>query len=166
MALFFVVAFFNLSSLAIAQQIEIGKATDDTFIITADTNILKKAIQNTLHDGTIVTDLSIHSFGKFHYLIANGTYQQFKKITGINLVYDIGSRTFYIKPQDGYITCTSAACNNCSLFKELGKIIGCKCAEKSTISNQCNYTNMVESTFYQNYIRAKQMNLKPIHKSR
>ncbi len=149
-----------------AQQIEIGKATDNGFIITADTNVLKKAIQNTLHDGTIINELSIHSFGKFHYLIANGTYKQFNKTTGIKLVYDINTRTFFIKQQDGYITCTSAACNNCSLFKESGKIIGCKCAEKSTISNQCNYTNVEESSFYQNYIRAKQMRLKPTNTNR
>ncbi|TAE87202.1 MAG: hypothetical protein EAY81_04425 [Bacteroidetes bacterium] len=166
--LFFIIAAILMGkySSAQAQQIEIGKATDETLIITADTGVLKKAIHNMLHDGTSIQELSIQSFAQFHYLVATGTNQQFKKIVAIQLTYDIQTRLFYAPKQGSYVTCTSAACNNCSLFKESGKIIGCKCAEKSTISNQCNYTNIAQGTFYQHYMRTKQMNTKPALKLR
>lgn len=167
-AFFLIIAsiFIGRFSTAYAQQIEIGKATDEVFIITADTGILKKAIHNMLHDGTTIQELSIQSFAQFHYLVATGTNHQFKKIIAIQLVYDIQTRLFYAQKQGSHVTCTSAACDNCTLFKEAGKIIGCKCAEKSTISNQCNYTNIAQSTFYQHYMRVKQMNTKPALKPR
>lgn len=158
--LFFMFMITLINTKAHAQQIEIGQATDEAITITADTVILKKAIQNMLHDGTLIQQLSIQSFGKYHYLIAIGSYKQVKKIVGVKLVYDINNRLFYAKKSGGYITCTSAACFECSPFKESGQIIGCKCAEKSTISNQCNYTNVEEGTFYQNYVRSKQMSIK------
>ncbi|MBP9187173.1 MAG: hypothetical protein KBG11_08765 [Bacteroidia bacterium] len=151
------VVFFGLIFNVKAQQFEIGKATDAGYSITADTAILAKAIKRTLGDGTIINSLRIESVGAHHYLVAEGTYKIFSKLIAMQLVYNIGTRTYYAKQDGGYVTCASAACLNCSLFKENGKIIGCKCSEKSTISNQCNFTFKATSAFYLNIIRAKQM---------
>ncbi len=151
------VVFLGLIYNVKAQQFEIGKATDADYSITADTAILAKAIKRTLGDGTIINSLRIESVGAHHYLVAEGTYKNFSKLIAMHLVYDIGTRTYYAKQDGGYVTCASAACLNCSLFKENGRIIGCKCSEKSTISNQCNFTFKAASTFYLNIIRAKQM---------
>ena len=60
---------------ALAQQFEIGKATDNGYIITADTIVLVKAINSTLNDGTIIKKLHIESVGAYHYLVAEGTYK-------------------------------------------------------------------------------------------
>lgn len=145
---------------ALAQQFEIGKATDNSYIITADTALLVKAINRTLNDGTIIQNLHIESLGAHHYLVAAGTYKNYNKLIAMVLTYNISTRTYFANQGNGYVTCASAACLNCSLFKENGRIIGCKCAEKSTISNQCNFTNKPTSAFYLNIIRAKQMIIK------
>lgn len=140
-----------------AQQIEIGKATDNGYIITVDTSWLNKAVSRTIPGGLEVINTHIESVGAFHYLVAEGKYRNMYKTAALVLKYDIMSRTYYAVSGDGYITCTSAACSSCSLFKENGRIIGCKCAEKSTISNQCNFTRSDKSSFYINLVRAKTM---------
>ena len=145
---------------AYAQQFEIGKATDNSYTITADTALLVKAITRTLNDGTVINNLRIESVGAHHYLIAEGTYKNYSKLIALVLTYNISTRTYFAKQNDGYVTCASAACLQCSLFKENGRIIGCKCAEKATISNQCNFTHKPTSAFYLNIIRAKQMMMK------
>ena len=145
---------------ALAQQFEIGKATNNCYIITADTALLVKAINRTLNDGTIIQNLLIESVGANHYLVAEGTYKNYSKLIAMVLTYNISTRTYFASQGNGYVTCASAACLKCSLFKENGRIIGCKCAEKSTISNQCNFTNKPTSAFYLNIIRAKQMTIK------
>jgi hypothetical protein len=145
---------------AMAQQVEIGKATNNGYIITADTIMLVKAINRTLNDGTIIHNLHIESVGAHHYLVAEGTYKNYSKLIAMVLNYNISTRTYFAIKGNGYVTCASAACLKCSLFKENGRIIGCKCAEKSTISNQCNFTNKPTSAFYLNIVRAKQMIIK------
>lgn len=150
----------GISVTALGQQFEIGKATDNSYDITADTVVLIKAINRTLNDGTVINNLRIESVGAHHYLIAEGTYKNYSKLVAFVLSYNIANRTFFAKQNDGYVTCASAACLQCSLFKENGRIIGCKCAEKSTISNQCNFTHKLNSAFYLNIIRAKQMMIK------
>lgn len=151
---------FGISFTTFSQQFEIGKATDSGYYITADTVLLIKAINRTLNDGTVINNLRIESFGAHHYLIAEGAYKNYSKYIAFVLSYNITTRTYFAKQNDGYVTCASAACLHCSMFKENGRIIGCKCAEKSTISNQCNFTYKPTSAFYQNIIRAKQMMLK------
>ncbi len=151
---------FGLVLGSFAQQFEIGKATDNSYIITADTALLVKAINRTINDGTVINNLHIESVGAHHYLIAEGTYKNYRKLIALMLIYNITTRTYFAKQNDGYVTCASAACLQCSLFKENGRIIGCKCAEKATISNQCNFTYKPTSAFYQNIIRAKQMMMK------
>lgn len=140
-----------------AQQQEIGKATDLGFVITADTSWLHKAISRTIPGGLEVTKMYIESVGAYHYLIAEGKYRNFNKTAAMVLKYDIMTRTYYAVNGNGYVTCTSAACSSCSLFKENGRIIGCKCAEKSTISNQCNFNQTENSLFFQNLVRAKML---------
>lgn len=151
---------FGISFTTFSQQFEIGKATDSGYYITADTVLLIKAINRTLNDGTVINNLRIESFGAHHYLIAEGAYKNYSKYIAFVLSYNITTRTYFAKQNDGYVTCASAACLHCSMFKENGRIVGCKCAEKSTISNQCNFTYKPTSAFYQNIIRAKQMMLK------
>ncbi len=150
----------SVSTTTFGQQFEIGKATNSGYNITADTIVLIKAINRTLNDGTVINKLRIESVGAHHYLIAEGTYKNYSKLIAFVLSYDISTRTYFAKQNDGYVTCASAACLQCSMFKENGRIIGCKCAEKSTISNQCNFTYKPISVFYQNIIRAKQMIMK------
>lgn len=151
---------FGISFTTFSQQFEIGKATDSGYYITADTVLLIKAINRTFNDGTVINNLRIESFGAHHYLIAEGAYKNYSKYIAFVLSYNITTRTYFAKQNDGYVTCASAACLHCSMFKENGRIVGCKCAEKSTISNQCNFTYKPTSAFYQNIIRAKQMMLK------
>lgn len=142
---------------AYGQQMEIGIATNQQNNITADTALLHKAISRTIPGGLQVTQLRIESVGAFHYLIAQGTYRGMAKTAAMVLRYNISTRVYYAQQADGYVTCTSAACLNCTMFKENGRVIGCKCEEKSTISNQCNFTKVDTSAFYQNLIRAKMM---------
>lgn len=158
MRVILVLALLGLAtSSAYSQQIEIGIATNQQNDITADTALLHKAISRTIPGGLQVTQFRIESVGAFHYLIAQGTYRGMAKTAAMVLRYNISTRTYYAQQGDGYVTCTSAACLNCSLFKENGRVIGCKCLEKSTISNQCNFTKNETSTFYQNIVRAKMM---------
>jgi hypothetical protein len=142
---------------AYSQQIEIGMATNQQNNITSDTAILQKAISRTIPGGLQITQLRIESVGTFHYLIAQGRYRGMAKTAAMVLRYNIYTRVYYAQQGDGYVSCTSAACLNCTMFKENGRVIGCKCEEKSTISNQCNFTKVDTSAFYQNLVRAKTM---------
>lgn len=138
------------------QKVEVGKATDQANVLTADTSVLRKAIQRTLSDGTRIDSLYIISSGAFHYLVAVGNQRTFRKTVALQLRYDIMKRAYYAQEGDGYVTCTSAACDSCTLFRESGNIVGCHCAQKSTISNECNFTRIQQSAFCINMIRAKQ----------
>ena len=159
MRIFFSLILLCIIHLSNAQtsQFEIGKATNDTNLITADTAIINKAISRTIPGGMQVTQLRIESVGAYHYLIAQGIYRGMAKTAAMVLRYNISTRVYYAQQADGYVTCTSAACLNCTMFKENGRVIGCKCEEKSTISNQCNFTKVDTSAFYQNLLRAKMM---------
>lgn len=153
---------FASATICRAQQIEIGKAVDNNIIITIDTLVIQKAMQRTLGDGTAISRLHIESVAAHHYLIGEGVLRGINKYMGVALTYNINTRTYFTEKDGGaYVTCTSAACVNCSMFKENGKIIGCKCAEKSTISNQCNFYQQATSNFYDNIIRAKQFIKQP-----
>lgn len=150
-------SFIVLSIQVFAQQFEIGKANDRENILTADTALLIKAITRTLNDGTVIQRLHIESKNSYHYLVAEGVNKTMKKIAAFILSYNINGRTYFAEKDLGYYTCASAACNSCSLFKEDGKINGCKCAEKATVSNECNFTRVEQSAFYMNIIRARML---------
>lgn len=132
---------------------EIGKAVQNNYLITADTAVLRKALQATLADGTVIQHMHIESQNQFHYLVGEGMYKNFRKMIAVSLQYDITTRTYYATKGLSHVTCTSAACNTCNAFKENGKIIGCHCTEKSTISNQCNFTFKETSLFYSTFLR-------------
>lgn len=150
-------ALIILSATVSAQQFEIGKASDHENVITADTTLLVKAIARTLNDGTVIQRLHIESKNTHHYLVAEGVNKNMKKIAAFTLSYNINQRTYSAEKDLGYFTCVSAACTDCSIFKEDGKINGCKCAEKATVSNECNFTRIAQSAFYMNIIRARMM---------
>lgn len=134
-------------------RIEIGRAIDNQYAISADTTILKKSLQITLADGTQIHQLHIDSEGKNHYLVGTGIYKGYKKIIAVTLNYDIMTRTWYAEKGNGHVTCASAACKDCKLFKENGQVIGCHCTDLGTVSNQCNFTKKELSLFYSNYTR-------------
>lgn len=158
-----IAVFICLFTLPVFAQIEIGKATDKANILTADSMLLVKAIARTLNDGTLVKRMYIESKNANHYLVAEGENRSFRKLAAFVLTYNISTRTYFAEKDLGYFTCTSAACDNCSLFKEDGKINGCKCAAKATVSNECNFTRVDQSAFYMNMVRARMMmnNRKP-----
>ncbi len=149
------IVFFSLFSYTCFAQskLEIGKAVQSDYLITADTSVLRKSLQATLADGTTINKLFIVSENQFHYLIGEGTYKNYYKMIAVALQYDIVTRTYYAVKGMGHVTCASAACNSCNAFKENGRIIGCQCREKSTISNQCNFTKKELSLFYSTYVR-------------
>lgn len=136
-----------------AQHAEIGKAVGNDYEITADTAILVKALQRTTADGTRLHALRIESVKAFHYLVGTGVYHGYPKMIAVRLVYDANKRTFSAAPGLGYVTCSAAACNDCRPFKENGRIMGCKCEEHATVSNQCNFTEIETSQFYEHFQR-------------
>jgi hypothetical protein len=138
-------------------KIEVGKAIGSEYIVTGDTAILRKALQRTLGDGTQLVSLRIESVNAFHYLIGTGIYKGHGKIIAAQLQYDILSRSFFAIPNLPHVTCSSAACDHCRPFKENGRIIGCKCEEKTTVSNQCNFSAAAQSLFYENIKRYEGM---------
>ncbi len=144
-----------ISSFIYAQdKFEIGKTVGNEYLISADTSILRKAMQRTLGDGTQFSEFRIESVNAFHYLIGVGVLKGRYKMMAAQLQYDIKTRSFFAAPLLPHVSCSSAACNNCKPFKENGKIIGCKCEEKSTVSNQCNFNLVEQSAFYENIKRA------------
>jgi hypothetical protein len=138
-------------------KIEIGKAVGSSYVISADTAVLRKALQRTLGDGTQIFAMHIESSNAFHYLVGTGLYKGHSKLIAAQLQYDIVSRSFFAIPLQPYVSCSSAACDNCHPFKENGRIIGCKCEEKATVSNQCNYTHVAQGSFYENVKRYEGM---------
>jgi hypothetical protein len=141
------------------QQIEVGRAVGSTYLITADTLLLTKALQRTLGDGALITKLHIESVNAFHYLVGEGTYKGYYKMIAASLSYDAPTRTWYARALS-HVSCSSAACNRCTSFTEGGKIIGCKCVEQATVSNQCNFNRVEASPFFSNLARAIAMKKK------
>jgi hypothetical protein len=147
-----------ISSFIYAQdKIEIGKTIGNEYLISADTSILRKAMQRTLGDGTQFFEFRIESVNAFHYLIGVGMLKGHYKMMAAQLQYDMKTRSFFAAPLLPHVTCSSAACENCKPFKENGKIIGCKCEEKLTVSNQCNFNLVEQSLFYDNVKRYLEM---------
>ncbi len=129
-------------------KFEVGRVISNKYVITTDTTILIKALQSTLGDGTSIRQVHIESENTHHYIVGEGIYRGYYKMIAVSLMYDIRSRTYYVIKGSGYVSCSAAACISCKRFTEKGKIIGCKCEEKSTISNQCNFTFKETSTFF------------------
>lgn len=140
---------FSTSQFLMAQSpIEVGKAANGNYIITADTAILKKALQSTLADATVITEMHIESVGKWHYLIARGVQKTYSKTIAVELSYDINKQTYFAVDGLAHKTCASAGCTNCEPFKEKGNIIGCHCKEVNSVSNECNFKTVTNSPFY------------------
>jgi len=138
--------------------IEIGKAQGNTYVITADTMLLRKAIQQTMADGTQIQSMHIESINQWHYLIAKGVQRGYFKTIAIQLQYNINTRTYLAAEGLGHKTCASAACESCSPFKENGQIIGCRCAEVKSVSNECTFKSEQVSAFFnqlKRYIKMK-----------
>jgi hypothetical protein len=154
--LLLLVSFCSLTIVA-QQPIEVGKAIDNKYLLTADTVILRKALQQTLGDGTTITTMHIESVGKWHYLIGNGTQRGYSKTIAVELMYDINTRTYFAVAGLAHKTCASAGCASCVPFKENGNIIGCHCKEVGTVSNECNFKTITNSAFYEQLKRYKGM---------
>jgi|GEM_PF-2507270 hypothetical protein len=146
-------AAFALSQFAQAQQakserIPLGFKTDEYIQITADTSKLARALRRTLADGTTIYHVNIISQSGNHYLVGQGMKMNHKKIVAVQIEYDISTRMFYAVDHLPHYTCSAAACDDCELFLESGKIIGCHCPEMQTVSNQCTFKHTDISTFY------------------
>jgi hypothetical protein len=139
-------------------SIEIGKAQGNTYVITADTTLLRKAIQQTLADGTQIQTLHIESVNQWHYLVARGVQRGYFKTIAVQLQYNANTRTYSATDGLGHKTCASAACESCAPFKENGQIIGCRCADVKSVSNECTFKSEQVSAFYnqlKRYIKMK-----------
>jgi hypothetical protein len=142
------------STLAQSQNpIEVGKVINGTYTITADTLVLRKAIQSTLSDGTVISEMHIESVNKWHYLVAKGTLKNYTKTIAIELTYTINTQTYYATDGLAHKTCASAGCAMCEPFKEKGNIIGCHCKTAGTVSNECNFKTTALSPFYRHLKR-------------
>lgn len=128
--------------------IPVAKAVNNSYEWLADTAALRKALQQTLGDGTQITSLSVLSQNKWHYLIGSGTQKNYPKLIAIELTYDIMTRTYAVKPGMAHKTCASAGCTTCEPFRENGNIIGCHCKDAGTVSNECNFKTVTNSPFY------------------
>jgi hypothetical protein len=137
--------------------IEVGKAVNNTYVITADTTILRKALQNSLTDGTVIRSMRIESVGKWHYLIGVGIQKNYSKTIAVELSYNINTQTYYAVDGLAHKTCASAGCSDCDLFKEKGNIIGCHCKTENSVSNECNFKTVTQSPFYYQYSRYLKM---------
>lgn len=145
--LLFIISLFSLWALAQTPHI-VGKAANGTYQLTADTSILRKALEKTLADGTKILSMNIESEGKWHYLVGTGINKGYRKYIAIELEYEMGTRNFVTSETLGHKTCASAGCDSCLLFKENGNIIGCHCTDKKTVSNECNFKKVTPSAFY------------------
>lgn len=134
------------------QKVEIGKAINNQFEITADTAALRKALQQTLRDGTQIDTMFIESVQQWHYLIGKGKLKDYRKLIAVQLVYDINTRTYYAVDGMSHKTCASAGCSNCVPFKENGNIIGCNCKDQSSVSNQCTFKTEPKSLFFKQLV--------------
>lgn len=156
--LLFLFAFGFAQFLMAQSPVEVGKAVNGNYIITADTSILRKALQSTLADATVITEMHIESVGKWHYLIGTGIQRTYSKTIAVELSYDINKQTYFAVEGLAHKTCASAGCTNCEPFKEKGNIIGCHCKEVSSVSNECNFKTIPQSPFYHQlgrYLRMK-----------
>ncbi|MES2778776.1 MAG: hypothetical protein V4651_02665 [Bacteroidota bacterium] len=143
------ISFLFFSLLACAQHpIEIGKVINEHYTLTTDTAILRKALQQTLADGTLISTMHIESANQWHYLIGTGTQKKYSNTIAVELIYNMSTRTFSVKPGMAHKTCASAGCGYCEPFKENGNIIGCHCKEQETVSNECNFKTILQSPFY------------------
>jgi hypothetical protein len=148
-----VAAFICSCSNSFAQQkVEIGKAVNNQYEITADTTALRKALQQTLRDGTQIDTMYIESVQQWHYLIGKGKLKDYRKLIAVQLTYDINTRTYYAVDGMSHKTCASAGCKNCVPFKENGNIIGCNCKDQSSVSNQCTFKTEPNSLFYKQLV--------------
>lgn len=145
-----IIAIFCLSQAMAQDPIVVGKIDAEEPVITIDTAKIAKAMKRTFADGTIVDSMYIESDKGVHYLVGWGWRSGYRKIIAIQLVYNMGSRTFSLIQGMGHVTCASAACNSCKPLKENGIIIACHCLEKQTVSNQCHFTRVPQSMFYTN----------------
>ncbi len=154
-----ILLFFSFCSFTLfaQQSIEVGKALDNQYVITADTTVLRKALQQTLGDGTQISSMHIESVNKWHYLMGTGTQRGYSKTIAVELRYDINTRTYFAVDGLAHKTCASAGCNKCEPFTENGNIIGCRCKEAGTVSNECNFKTVAKSPFYQQLKRYKGM---------
>jgi len=151
---FLAVSIIFIANFCFAQKpIEIGKAMDAKYIITADTAILRKALQQLLADGTIITHIYIESEHKWHYLIGTGRQKNYTKTIAVELTYNIDTRTYFAVDGLAHKTCASAGCGVCEPFKENGNMIGCHCKEAGTVSNECNFKTEIGSKFYKQFVR-------------
>jgi hypothetical protein len=139
------------------KQIEIGKVQNDRYVITADTVLLRKALQSTLGDATEIRDMHIESIQKWHYLVARGIQKNYTKTIAIELFYNISTQTYFAVEGLAHKTCASAGCNECEPFKENGNIIGCHCKSEGSVSNECNFKTVVNSPFHYQLSRYMQM---------
>jgi hypothetical protein len=140
--------FTSFITISYAQtSIEIGRSTGSSYVITADTPALRKALQQTLADGTIIQSMHIESINKWHYLVASGTQKKYYKTISVELTYDINTGTYSAIEGMGHRTCASAACETCTPFKENGQIIGCRCASVKSVSNECTFKAEQTSLF-------------------
>ncbi len=146
------------SSASIAQTpIEVGKAAGDKYVITADTVILRKALQGALGDGTQITAMHIESVNKWHYLVGTGVQKNYPKTIAVELSYNINTQTYFATEGLAHKTCASAGCDNCEPFKEKGNIIGCHCKTVGSVSNECNFKTVANSPFYKQLARYLKM---------
>ncbi|MES2560075.1 MAG: hypothetical protein V4590_10065 [Bacteroidota bacterium] len=144
-----VIPFFFFYFFTMAQQpIEIGKVVKEQYVLTTDTALLRKTLQQTLADGTQINSMHIESMNQWHYLIGVGTQRNYSKTIAVELIYSMSTRTFSVKPGMAHKTCASAGCNYCEPFKENGNIIGCHCKQQGTVSNECNFKTIPLSPFY------------------
>jgi hypothetical protein len=150
----FLLAFCFIQFFVYAQNpIEIGKMVNGKYVITTDTLVLRKALQSTLSDGTILTEMHIESINKWHYLVATGRLRNYQKTIAVELTYNIATQTYYATEGLAHKTCASAGCVNCVPFKENGNIIGCHCIEAGTVSNECHFKTIAFSPFYRHLKR-------------
>lgn len=149
---------FAQAQQAKSERIPLGFKTDEYIQIKADTSKLARALRRTLADGTVIYHVSIISQSGYHYLVGQGIKMNHKKIIAVQIEYDIATRMFYAVDHLPHYTCSAAACEDCELFLEGGKIIGCHCPEMQTVSNQCTFKHTDMSTFYSHlsqFIRVK-----------
>lgn len=146
----FVIVIFCCKQAKAQDPVLVGRIDAEEAIITIDTSKIAKAMKRTFADGTIVDSMYIDSEKGVHYLVGWGWKSGYRKMIAVQLVYNMSTRSFSIVQGMGHVTCASAACNNCKPLKENGIIIACHCVEKQTVSNQCNFTRVAHSFFYNN----------------
>lgn len=151
---FFIALLYAVSVGVLKAQnpIEIGKVVNKQYTLTIDTTIARKALESVLNDGTMIRSMHIESINRWHYLIAEGMHAGHAKLIAIELSYNLATQSFWANEDAGHSTCAAASCNQCVPFKENGKIIGCHCIDKQTLSNECTYKYIAKSSFYKQLV--------------